>query len=170
MNKREATTWLIEMLKQSGVRYRFINPHKRPMRDVDLDQVYLFYNITAPGGIESDITLGDDDMWVRTYYSGMVSQKLKESGRTREVTEVINHINANVFFEGLYTPRLYLSTDGHCDVTVVTEIPYLFAEAAPEETFEYLTCLLPEMMELFAPSIVGVIYGVIDVRTAIRSI
>lgn len=162
---------LTNTLKSTTLIIGLINDHQRPMLEKDLDTFYLYYDVDAPGGIESDIRLFDDYMNVRAYYSAIVANKLKEhSCRISEVTKVINFLNANVFFKALYTPRLYLSTDGFYDLAITTVIPYCFFESKMVETLEYITCYYPECMEKFAVSLCGVVFGELDSSIAIKQI
>lgn len=171
MTKFEAKKKINQYLKEYNINNRLINDHQRPMLEKDLDTFYLYYDVDAPGGIESDILLYDDYMDVRAYYSAIVANKLKKhSCRISEVTKVINLLNANVFFKALYTPRLYLSTDGFYDLAITTVIPYCFFESKMVETLEYITCYYPECMEKFAVSLCGVVFGELDSSIAIKQI
>lgn len=158
MTKYEIKGYINTYLKQYNINNRLINDHKRPMLSEDLDTFVITYKLDAPGGlVESDIHLYTDRLQVRAYYIEAVSDLCKESNCSEELLKVINFINANVFFDSLYTPKLYLSTDGYYDIVITTVIPYDFFELAPIETMEFITCYCPEYLEKFAMPIYAVV-------------
>lgn len=167
MNKLEVRSKIDRYLKEHNINNRLINDHNKPMRTKDLDTFYLFYNINAPGGIESDIRLCNEKIYVRAYYSELVAEECKKSNYRDDLLKVINFINANVFFESLYTPRLYLSTDSYFNIAITTVIPYDFFELAPIETMEYITAYYPEYMEKFLFPIYSVTSGKLTVGQVI---
>ena len=91
---------------------------------------------------------------------------------------VINFINARVYLacgalnglyepHTLYTPRMYVTEEGYFDITVTTIINYDFVEVAPIETFDYITCYNPELLDRLAYPIFGVLIGSITEEEAI---
>jgi len=154
MNKAEIRKSILQYLKQYNLNYRLINDSNQVRRLSDLDTIYLYYNVQVPGGIESDIRLYEERMQIRAYYSPTVCEMCDDEEKEINLHRIINYINANVYFEGLYTPRLYYSTDDNSDIVITTVIPYDFFELAPIETMEYITGYYPEFLEKFAVPII----------------
>ncbi|MBQ3553648.1 MAG: hypothetical protein IJA08_03125 [Clostridia bacterium] len=169
MTKYEIKKYIDDYLKKYNINNRLINDHKKPMLSKDLDTFVITYKVDAPGGlVESDIHIYKDRLQVRAYYLEAVSDLCKENNCYEELLKVINFINANVFFDSLYTPRLYLSTDGYHDIVITTVILYDFFELAPIETMEFITCYCPEYLEKFAIPIYAVVSQKISADNAIE--
>lgn len=169
MEKWQVRKRIVSYLKEHNINNCLINDHGKPMLQKDLDTIYLNYNIQVPGGLESDMKLFEDKLYVRAYYTEEVANEIGmlDSEKIHGLRQVINYINANAFFESLYTPRLYLSTDGYYDIAIKTVIPYDFFELAPIETLEYITAYYPECMEKFAVPLLFLIYKKMSVDQAI---
>jgi len=167
MNKLKVRAHILDYLRRHNINNCLINDNNKIKLVNDLDTICISYNVNIPGGVESDIHLYAEDMHIRAYYSQQVAEACKNSCNKEYLLNIINFINANVFFDSLYTPRLYLSTDGYYDIAITAVIPYDFFELAPIETCEYITAYCPEFLEKFAFPIIGLIHGTIPFNQAI---
>ena len=70
----------------------------------------------------------------------------------------------------IYTPRMYLTVDGFCDITITTIINYDFWEIAPIETADYMTAYCPELLDKLAIPIFNVLKGQMSSDEAIAFI
>jgi len=164
MTKREAIKKLTDYLNSHNIRYI-------SAIDNGCIEITMVYNaITAPNKcIESCIWFYEDEMEARVYYSALGAEICRESEHINELLRVLNFINARVFLrcsDGtlyephiLYTPRIYLTEDDCCDITITTIINYDFYEVAPVETVDYLTAYCPELLDKLTPAIYGVLLG-----------
>lgn len=161
----------IEYIKVHNLRSRLINTHNKPILEKEMDTFYFWYDVQAPYGVECSVFLFEECMEVRGYYSECIAKELQEHPhRISELYEVINFINARIWFDGFYYPRAYITVDGLCDVAINTIIPYEHFGMAPIETMEYITCYYPEWLEKMAIALCGVSLGVFNSSTAIMSI
>lgn len=112
------------------------------------------------------------------YYSSLGALLCQKSEYRSRLLRVINFINARVYLacgalnglyepHTLYTPRMYVTEEGYFDITVTTIINYDFVEVAPIETFDYITCYNPELLDRLAYPIFGVLIGSITEEEAI---
>ena len=118
---------------------------------------------------------------LRCYYSSLGALLCKKSEYRSRLLCVINFINARVYLacgapdglyepHTLYTPRMYMTEDGYYNITVTTIINYDFVEVAPVETFDYITCYTPELLDRLAYPIFAVLTGSITEEEAIAYI
>ena len=70
----------------------------------------------------------------------------------------------------LYSPRIYMTEDGCCDITLTFPINYSFYEAAPLETEDFITACCPVVMSDLSPAIFRLLLGNIDLERAIAYI
>lgn len=148
MTKSQVKAKIVEYIKVHNLRSRLINTHNKPMLEKEMDTFYFWYDVQAPYGVECSVFLFEECMEVRGYYSECIAKELQEHPhRISELYEVLNFINARIWFDGFYYPRAYITVDGLCDVAINTIIPYEHFEMAPIETMEYITCYYPEWLE-----------------------
>lgn len=171
MTKAQVKAKIAEYNKVHNLKSQLINTHNKPILEKDMDTFYFWYNVQAPQGVECSLFLFDECMEVRGYYSECIAKELQEHPhRISELYEVLNFINARVWFDGLYYPRAYMTVDGLCDVAINTIIPYEHFEMAPIETMEYITCYYPEWLEKMASALCGVSLGTFNALEAIMYI
>lgn len=172
MIKSQVKAKIIEYIRVHNLQNsKLINTHNKPMIEREMDTFYFWYDVQAPHGVECSVFLFEECMEVRGYYSECIAKELQEHPhRIYELYEVLNFINARIWFDGFYYPRAYITVDGLCDVAINTIIPYEHFEMAPIETMEYITCYYPEWLEKMAIALCGVSLGVFNSSTAIRSI
>ncbi len=148
---------------------RYLSAHGIAYKEHFNDQLYLWYNMEAPGGIESDIRIvAEDKLSIRCYYSDKVSKALREKNSSRvEVLKVLNYINAEVIeVEGVdIIPRMYM--DGRYDIVLAAELPL---KLDFNDIMQYSTVFIPKLMELLAPALCGVALGLYPASAAIWQI
>ena len=66
----------------------------------------------------------------------------------------------------IYTPRIYQVIDD-CDISITTMINYEMFDLAPLESSDYITIYCPELLNLLASAIFGVLTGEMTVIEAI---
>lgn len=178
MKKQEAIKKITGYLKSHNIRYI------SAIDNVGM-QITMVYTVeNAPDKcVESCIWFYGDVMEARVYYSAFGAEICRKSAYIDELLRVINFINARVFLncaDGsgdalyephmLYTPRMYLTADDCCDITITAIINYDFYEMAPVETADYLTAYCPELLDKLSPAIYSVLLGQLTVDKAIAYI
>lgn len=177
MNKNEA------MLKFSD----YLNSYNIPFtKDLDSNierytMVYKNFDSVPGGIIESCIWWYEDMSEIRVYFSEVAADICKNHTENHmALYRLFNYINARIWKFGcdgcggslykpslLYTPRIYMTEDGCCDITMTMMLPYDFYEVAPLETEDFITAALPELMNDMALSIFSVIIGKFSPEQAI---
>lgn len=177
MSRTEAIIKMDAYLKLHNI------PHQKDI-DMGCQRYTMMYRSPAsPGGyVESCIWFYlDGYAEVRMYYNKNGAEICKKSNKRDDLIWLINYINANVFlrcqdpsglYEAtiLYTPRLYMTTDGCYDITITTILNYDIIELAPVETLDYMTAYCPELLDGLAPPIFGVLRGKQSLDEAINYI
>ena len=177
MKKTKEEVSFEQYLKSHNIPYMWDN-------DDGTDRITMCYSgyFNCPDEtLESCVWFYDDSMETRVYYDANASEWVKEySERHSELFRLLNFINASVWprlSDGcdneiympshLYTPRIYMTEDGCCDIALTTAIPLDFYELAPLETEDYITASCPELMDMLSPAIFGVILEKFDVEEAL---
>ena len=117
--------------------------------------------------IESEINFGDSELIVRVFYPETVSHACRSSDDRDALLRMLNLLNANYFPRGLYSPYLYLSTDGAYDIVLRAEVPYFIFEQIPERTLEFLTDDCLHYLELFDLPICGLLFELFNEQIAL---
>lgn len=171
MDKNEAMSTLTNYLRTYNINNKLINDQNRPVSVKDLNTVYMHFDVdSAPSKlVECCVWFHDDHIETRAYYTENAAGWCKKSNHIAELLEVINYINAQVFFSGLFNPRLFLVPDD-CDIAVNTIIPYRLFEIAPVETCEHITGFFPEFLGKISAPIWLVVLGDLDAKSAISQI
>ncbi len=144
---------------------------------------FFFMCENAPGGFtEGKIWFFNKAAEARVYYNRMGADICKRSDHREELFRLLNFINARVFMELsdggdrwydpqiLYTPRMHLTEDGECDISITTMINYRFLHEARFETQDYITTYQPELLDKLAPFIFGTLRGDMTADAAISGI
>jgi hypothetical protein len=159
MTKKQVKSHLEEYLKSYNIPYRYLNDSGKIQSIETLDTMYLWYDLKSVGGIEEDVHFCSDYLYIRSYFSQQVSERIATFGYKDKLLDIINHINANVDFDHLIsTPRLALSTDGAYDVFLSASIKYDIYELGLVECCQFISAYMPEFMEKIAPYILSLVY------------
>ena len=109
MTKAQVKAKIVEYNKVHNLKSQLINTHNKPILEKDMDTFYFWYNVQAPKGVECSLFLFDECMEVRGYYSECIAKELQEHPhRISELYEVLNFINARVWFDGLYLSLIHI--------------------------------------------------------------
>lgn len=177
MNKNQAVKEFTNYLKEHQIPYHICI-------DNGCMQVNLALSAeNAPDRfVESCIWFySDGNAEARCYYSSLGADICKKSDYRGALFRLLNFINARVFLncgDGsgcyepcmLYTPRIYMTEDGCCDLTITTIINYDFWEVAPLETADYLTAYCPELLNKLSVPVFCVLVGKITAEEGIAYI
>ncbi|MDI9486292.1 MAG: hypothetical protein QM214_00015 [Bacillota bacterium] len=177
MNKNIAVNKFSDYLKSYNIKF---------WRDLDLGVVrftmqYSGFENVPGSSIESCIWWYDEAAEVRVYFNATASKFCKEHPENHlALYRLFNFINARIWLKGsdfcggrlykpayLYDPRIYMTEDGSCDITMTFTLPYDFYEVAPLESEDFITATLPDLLNHIAPAIFFVILGKWDVKEAI---
>lgn len=150
---------------------------------IRLTILYEGYENCPDKCLESCLFFYNNVLEARVYYTETGSNWCKKSNHVDVLMRLFNYINATLWpcvkdgAEGslyktsyLHTPRLYMTEDGYCDITLTTIINYDFYEMAPLETEDYITAACPDLLNSLSPAIFGIILGTIDLNSAINYI
>ncbi len=178
MNRKEAMFKFANYLKTKNIPF---------VEDVDAGAMrytmsYKNYDFAPEGIIESCIWWFKDVAEIRIYFSERAAEICKSYPENHaNLYRLFNYINANVWTSGydgwnnllyksslLYTPRIYMTEDGCCDITMTMMLPYDFYEVAPLETEDFITAALPTLMNDLSYSIFLVVSGKYSVDQAIE--
>lgn len=170
MDKIEVRKTIIDYLKNNNIYDALVVNPEKVMCLSELDTIMLHFNINSPGGVEINVKLYDDRMYVVAFYPDEIPKACKKTNSVSELRKVINFINSSIFIDELYYPRVFISDDGFLDIAMMTGIPYDFFEMAPMESCEYIVDYCPEFMERFAIPILNVVIGNKNAEQVIDSI
>ena len=145
--------------------------------------VHNGYELCPDRILESSVRFFPDDMEVRVYYSQSGAKWCSESEHKPELMCLFNYINAMVWPRAadgmndalykphyLYAPRIYMTEDDCCDITMTFPINYSFYEAAPLETEDFITACCPKLMNDLSPAIFMLLIGEMSLEQAISYI
>ena len=176
MNRLEARHKLSAYLKMHNISFSEDFDNEVPR----ITMLYKGYNNCPDKVLESCVWFNVNDMEVRIYFDETASDCCKNSDYIDGMMRLLNFINARVWpqtvdgMEGnlykphyLYTPRLYRTEDGSCDITLTSVIAYDFYSVAPLETEDYITACCPELLDKLSPAIFGVLLGQLSIEQAI---
>lgn len=173
--------------KEEGSFEQYLKAHNIPYKcDIDngTDRITMCFSgcLNCPDStLESCIWFYKDCMESRTYYDLNAAEWVKKhSDNYAELFRLLNFLNATLWPQlsdgsnneiykpsHLYTPRLYMTEDGCCDIALTTVIPLDFYGLAPLETEDYVTALCPEILNILSPAIFGVVLGKHNAKEAI---
>lgn len=176
MTQEEAKARFAKYLKSNFIKFR-----------VDDDCGTVMYHMTYNGYkfcpencLESCIWFYPDHMLARVYYSRGGAELCRESRYNLELLRLLNYINAEVWPialdrkggtlykpQVLYSPRIFMMEDDICDIILEFPVNYTFYEAAPLETEDFITASCPELMNVLAFAIFGLIVESINLEQAI---
>lgn len=139
-----------------------------------------FKNVLG-GSIESCIWWFKEAAEVRVYFNELYSELCKNHPeRHKDLYRLFNFINARIWIQGsdfcdgrlytstnLYDPRIYMTEDGDCDITMTFSLPYDFYELAPLESEDFITATLPDLLSRLSPAILSIISGKFSTEEAI---
>lgn len=139
---------------------------------------------TPPVPVEGEVFFYSSCAELRVYYGEQVSASLKATSHRSELLELINFINARVFPyyevvytsepQNLFTPRMYLTVDGGCDLTITTIVDYrvweYLGDEGSDELYEYFTHYCPRLLDMLAVPIFGLLTERTTVDGAIKYI
>lgn len=141
--------------------------------------LYTGYELCPDSRLESSVWFLPYHMEVRVYYSESGAKWCRESEYKPQLMRLLNYINARAWpmaVDGkgnglynphmLYAPRIYMTEDGCCDITLTLPINYSFYEAAPLETEDFITACCPELMSDLSPAIFMLLIGGMSLEQA----
>ena len=176
MSRKRAIEYFDEYLKRNNISC---------MKDYDAEIGCMRYTFEfsahkAPGGfVEACIWWYERDAAeVRIYYNAEGMGICRESEYREALFELLNWMNARIFMRSgtvggiyepsmIYTPRIYQTVDGYCDITITSMINYEVWAMTPLETNDYITIYCPELLDILAPAIFGVLMGELKIAEAI---
>lgn len=133
--------------------------------------------------LEACIWFYQDFMECRVYYDCNGAKWCRESEHRGELLQLLNFCNARVWISTddgrdgalyrpnyLYTPRFYITEDGHFDITMTVMIPLDFYELAPLETEDYITAACPDLLNKLSIPIFCVLLGEMSAEQAISRV
>lgn len=174
MTAQEAFKALHDYLQEEGIEhYPIIDP------DFNAQILYMAFNSqhSPPVPLEGEVFFFEDGAEVRCYYGEQISACIRESKYRAEVLDLINHINARVYSSEpncLFTPRMYITADSGCDLTITTVVDYRIWDyldcEGSEELYHYITRYCPRLLDLLAVPIIGLLSEQIDITGAISYI
>ena len=175
MTMEEAKARFTEYLKSHFIRF---------MEDDECGEnrcciLYTGYELCPDRRLESSVWFLPDHMEVRVYYSKSGARWCRESEYKPQLMRLLNYINARAWpmaVDGkggalyephiLYSPRIYMTEDGNCDITLTLPINYTFYETALLETEDFATACCPSLMNSLSPAIFRLLLGDMDVEHA----
>lgn len=139
-----------------------------------------FENVLG-GSIESCIWWFEEAAEVRVYFNELYSELCKNHPeKHKDLYRLFNFINARIWIQGsdfcgggfynsknLYDPRIYMTEDGNCDITMTFSLPYDFYGIAPLESEDFITATLPDLFNRLSPAILSIIAGESNAEEAI---
>lgn len=159
-------------MKSSNLRYRvlkYLSANDIKYKEEHFNgQLYLWFDMEAPDGIEASIRFKQDKLSVRCYYTSQVTKSLNNPLRIVEMLKVINYLNAEVIdnIDGVdIIPCMYLSMDGSYDIVLSAELSVNQLDL--DDSLQYITVFMPRLMEMLAPALCGVALGLYPASTAI---
>lgn len=168
MTREEAKARLAKYLKSNFIKFSEVTEDGI----VSYRMTYEGYKSCPEGKIESCILFLPDNMEVRIYYSILGAEICKESEHIPELMRLLNYISATVWPmsldrkggtlykpQMLYLPRIYMTEDELPVVNLAFPVNYAFYEAVPLETEDFITACCPDLMNLLAFAIFGVLLG-----------
>lgn len=179
MTAQEGFKALHAYLKDEDIEYY-------PIIDPDFNAQILymaFKSQHSPVQLEGEVFFFEDGAEVRCYYGEQISACIRES-KHAEILDLINYINARVFPYSevvyssepncLFTPRMYITADSGCDLTITTFVDYRIWDyldcEGSEELYHYITRYCPMLLDLLAVPIIGLLSEQIDITGAISYI
>lgn len=145
----------------------------------------VFQNcMMCPGKIaEGCIFYFDDFIEVRVYYSKLGAEICRNSNNMPDMYRLVNFLNARLWprvMDGmeeelyssqyLFYPRFYVMEDGRGDIAATMLIPYTYFEMDELETEDFITVVLPDLMNSLSPPIFLLLMGKITADEAITII
>lgn len=121
--------------------------------------------------LESAVFFYSNGLEWRVYYDKTGAKVCAKSNFHSELFKLLNYINATVWIRGtgipyIYAPRMYMTQDGNCDITMTALIPYLFYNAAPIETCDFFTSAIPQVLDDLTMPIFKLLFGQITTQDA----
>ncbi len=121
--------------------------------------------------LEGEVFFHENCAEIRCYYGEQISACIRDSSHRTEIYEMINYINARVFPYSevvyssdpnyLFTPRMYITADSSCDLTITTIVDYrvweLLDDDGSDELYEYITHYCPRFLDLLAVPFLGLL-------------
>lgn len=175
MTQEEAKARFTEYLKSHFIKFNAETENGVVLYRME----YNDYKLCPEKKLESCIWFLPDIMEVRVYYSIAGAEICRESKHIPELMRLLNYINATVWPMAvdrkggtvykpqlLYLPRIYMTEDEMPVVNLALPINYAFYEAAPLETEDFITASCPDLMNMLAFAIFGVLLGEVTLEHA----
>ncbi len=180
MNRDNAIKLLVEYLRSYNIE------HQMDIADGTPRITMIFaHACNCPGGVLEGCVyfFNDSGMEFRVYYSELAAEWCRKSEHIDSLYRLLNYINARVWIKGqdgmggrlynsvyLYSPRFYMTEDGHHDITATFLVPYEFLGVQALATWDFFTAALPELMNDISPAIFMMLLGKNNVDEAISMI
>ena len=138
----------------------------------------------CPGYItEGCIYFYDDCMEARVYYSEIGAEMCKKSDNLPDLYRLFNFIHVRLWpyatdrMEGtlyrsqhLIFPRFYVTEDGMNDITATMVIPYTYFELDMLEIEDFITAVLPDLLDSLSAPVFLLLAGKISIDEAISMV
>lgn len=179
MNREKAMKQLVDYLRSYNITY-----HRDIVDATPIITFVLAHADNCPGGfLEGCVFFFKDGMELRTYFSEIATEWCAKSEHIGSLYRLLNYINARVWIKGqdgmkgslydpayLYSPRFYMTEDGHNDITATFLVPYEFLDIQTLATWDFITAALPEILNDISPAVFMLLLGKVDVNKAISMI
>ena len=145
----------------------------------------LFKNCDrCPGKVaERCVYFYTDDFEARIYYSALGAEWCRKSEHKMELYRLLNLINARCWpyvtygvdgefykLELLFYPRFYITEDDSYDITATMLIPYSHYKSNQLQTEDFITGVIPNLLDALSTPIFLLLLGEITVDEAIHVI
>lgn len=168
MKKYLAKRNFIEYLKKNQIKHcEYIEENQQ-----NIAINYLGCEESPDKILEGNVCFYEDEMEARIYFNQTAAKWTRESLFQQELMRLLNFINARVWLRvsdgigdtlykphTLFSPRIYMSEDGACDIMITSIISYNLYELVQVEVEDYITVYCPELLNKLSKPIFGVVLG-----------
>ena len=179
MTQEEAMARFAKYLKSNFIKYDEVVENGI----VSYRMTYDGYEFCPEGKLESCILFYPDNMEVSVHYSVLGAEICMKSEHIPELMRLLNFISATAWPMAmdrkggtlykpqiLYLPRIFMTEDEFPVVNLALPVNYAFYEAAPLETEDFITACCPDLMDILASAIFGVLLGSATLEQAMASV
>ena len=176
MTKTAARSYISSYLKQNFI----------PYDDKSVDDCFVMQFVakySPDSKLECSIYFRETRIDALVYYSKGASLNISQQQDLSKLFRLINYINANLCpcpYDGMggelyesnymFNPVLYLTEDGHNDLTFYVNLDYDFFEVAPLEACDFITAAMPDLLDELAVPIFGALLGITEMENAFHMV
>ena len=149
-----------------------------------ITMLYMSMDYCPDKILESCIWFYPDAAEVRVYYNeNGASWCANHKENHPQLFRLLNFLNARLWVRGmdfasgqlyfpeyLYTPRIYMTEDESCDISLTFMVNYDFYGLTELETNDFITAACPDLMNALSPFIFGVLLDQMSADEAIHFI